>query len=59
MIVIIVNTRYFLWQSAGLPWTIAKGQDTFTPISSVVRIVLHFDVFLFVINDLFFKVHVL
>lgn len=25
------------WQSAGLPWTVAKGQDTFTPISSVVR----------------------
>ncbi|KAK6930192.1 Fumarylacetoacetase-like, C-terminal [Dillenia turbinata] len=23
-------------QSAGLPWTIAKGQDTFTPISSVL-----------------------
>ncbi|KAG9146538.1 hypothetical protein Leryth_020433 [Lithospermum erythrorhizon] len=23
-------------KSAGLPWTIAKGQDTFTPISSVV-----------------------
>ncbi|XP_016492570.1 oxaloacetate tautomerase FAHD1, mitochondrial isoform X1 [Nicotiana tabacum] len=24
-------------KSAGLPWTVAKGQDTFTPISSVVR----------------------
>ncbi|KAH7842044.1 hypothetical protein Vadar_000755 [Vaccinium darrowii] len=24
-------------KSAGLPWTKAKGQDTFTPISSVVR----------------------
>ena len=23
-------------QSAGLPWTLAKGQDTFTPISAVV-----------------------
>lgn len=23
-------------KSAGLPWTVAKGQDTFTPISSVV-----------------------
>ncbi|PKI65059.1 hypothetical protein CRG98_014528, partial [Punica granatum] len=22
--------------SAGLPWTVAKGQDTFTPISSVL-----------------------
>jgi hypothetical protein len=24
------------FQSAGLPWTLAKGQDTFTPISAVV-----------------------
>lgn len=23
-------------KSAGLPWTVAKGQDTFTPISSVL-----------------------
>ncbi|XP_020266319.1 acylpyruvase FAHD1, mitochondrial, partial [Asparagus officinalis] len=23
-------------QSAGLPWTVAKGQDTFTPISAVL-----------------------
>lgn len=29
-------------QSAGLPWTVAKGQDTFTPISSVVRNELYF-----------------
>ncbi|KAM5568925.1 putative acylpyruvase FAHD1, mitochondrial [Rosa sericea] len=25
-------------KSAGLPWTIAKGQDTFTPISSVLSL---------------------
>lgn len=27
----------FVLQSAGLPWSLAKGQDTFTPISSIVR----------------------
>ncbi|KAF9605447.1 hypothetical protein IFM89_017466 [Coptis chinensis] len=33
-------------KSAGLPWTVAKGQDTFTPISSFVRnIFYHFAVF--------------
>ncbi|GJW80604.1 probable acylpyruvase FAHD1, mitochondrial, partial [Tanacetum coccineum] len=24
--------------SAGLPWTVAKGQDTFTPISSILSL---------------------
>ncbi|EPS72333.1 hypothetical protein M569_02425, partial [Genlisea aurea] len=23
-------------KSAGLPWSVAKGQDTFTPISSIL-----------------------
>ncbi|KAK9933822.1 hypothetical protein M0R45_020997 [Rubus argutus] len=27
-------------KSAGLPWTIAKGQDTFTPISSVLSMAM-------------------
>lgn len=30
-----------LLQASGLPWTLAKGQDTFTPISSVVSILLN------------------
>lgn len=41
----------FICQSAGLPWTVAKGQDTFTPISSVVRNYLFF-LFLFPISYL-------
>lgn len=48
----------FLLQSAGLPWTIAKGQDTFTPISSAVRIaLLIFDAFLFVTGDILLYVY--
>lgn len=34
-------------QSAGLPWTVAKGQDTFTPISAVVRNLILFSIFTF------------
>jgi hypothetical protein len=42
---LLVNVAFFscyMYQSAGLPWTVAKGQDTFTPISSVVRNELYF-----------------
>lgn len=34
---LLMFLSYHFGQSAGLPWTVAKGQDTFTPISSVVR----------------------
>ncbi|XP_010445364.1 PREDICTED: acylpyruvase FAHD1, mitochondrial-like, partial [Camelina sativa] len=31
-----ISSLHSLFQAAGLPWTLAKGQDTFTPISSVL-----------------------
>ncbi|GJR73155.1 hypothetical protein Tco_0085520 [Tanacetum coccineum] len=32
-----VVSAFLSTPSAGLPWTVAKGQDTFTPISSIIR----------------------
>jgi hypothetical protein len=42
LLVNVASFSCYVYQSAGLPWTVAKGQDTFTPISSVVRNELYF-----------------
>jgi 2-keto-4-pentenoate hydratase/2-oxohepta-3-ene-1,7-dioic acid hydratase in catechol pathway len=42
LLVNVASFSCYMYQSAGLPWTVAKGQDTFTPISSVVRNELYF-----------------